>query len=60
MLQDQSEDFHDTWEFLDNRMEDVKKVGKTISQVRIYTTDSQNPTSIIPLFTILVHTVDSA
>ena len=30
MLQDKSEDFQDTWEFLDRRVEDVSKFGKTL------------------------------
>ena len=31
MLQDKSEDFHETWQFLDRRFEDVGVVGNTIS-----------------------------
>ena len=30
MLQDKSEDFQDTWEFLDRRVEDVSKLGKKL------------------------------
>ena len=31
MLQDKSEDFYETWQFLDRRFEDVGVVGNTIS-----------------------------
>ena len=31
MLQDKSEDFHETWQFLDRRFEDVGIAGNTIS-----------------------------
>ena len=32
MIQDKSEDFKDTWEFLDRRLEEVAKFGKAIGQ----------------------------
>ena len=28
MMQDNSEDFHDTWQFLDRRLDDVATLGK--------------------------------
>ena len=33
MVQDKSEDFHQTWQFLDRRMEDVYNVSKVARQV---------------------------
>ncbi len=34
MLQDQSQDFQDTWVFLDNRLQNVLTVGKCVGQVQ--------------------------
>ncbi len=35
MLQDDSDDFEHTWEFLNNRIKDAGTVGKTFSQVSL-------------------------
>ena len=33
MVQDGSEDFEDTWKFLDNRLQGLKDVSKSTNQV---------------------------
>ena len=33
MLQDESDDFEQTWEFLDNRLKDMATFGKSFGQV---------------------------
>ena len=33
MLQDESEDFQDTWRFLQHRIEDVGNAGNAVSQL---------------------------
>ena len=44
MVQDKSEDFQETWEFLDRRVQDLSKVGKAmrnVSSIHILTHFSQ-------------------
>ena len=33
MVQDESDDFEQTWEFLNNRLKDMATFGKTLGQV---------------------------
>lgn len=35
MTQDKSQDFQETWKFLDRRLQDVAFVGRTVSEVSI-------------------------
>ncbi|XP_071518869.1 ubiquinone biosynthesis protein COQ9, mitochondrial-like isoform X3 [Panulirus ornatus] len=42
MLQDKSEDFHDTWAFLNRRLSDVHKIAKCAREVNSFTKDFSN------------------
>ena len=35
MVQDRSEDYQDTWDFLDRRVEDLGKAGKALRNVSV-------------------------
>ena len=43
MLQDKSEDFRDTWSFMQRRVNNVMKLGEVAAQVRVFASFTNQP-----------------